>query len=95
MNIVIWIFDNVMSWIGTWFTAMTVILLVVTITYIFREKDFSYYGIVESARDDFSIIISLVPMCIVALMAIITVGISRIPLLIRKIRKKIDFIRFH
>ena len=94
MNTIIWIFHNIMPWIGAWFTTMTVIFLIVTIIYIFTKSDFSYWGIVEPAKEEFSLIVSYVPMAIVALLALITVGISRIPLLAHKIRNKISNIRF-
>ena len=96
MDTIIWIFRNIMPWVGVWFTAMTVIFLIFATGYALKKRNFDYYDITGPAIDDnFHIIVSLVPMYILAAIALTIVGISRIPSLVRRARKKIDFIRFH
>lgn len=90
MNTNIWIFQKVMPWIGVWFTVMTVIFLLVVICCIFKKKEFRYHMITPIAYEDFSIIVSFVPMVLVTFIALIIDGTSRIPSLIRKIGNKIS-----
>lgn len=87
MNTIIWIFHNVMPWIGVWFAVMTLILLGVVIYRIFKRGLFGYYNVTDEAlKQECTIIVSLVPMLMVAVIGLIVVGISRIPSLLRKIR---------
>ncbi len=85
MNTIIWIFHNVMPWVGAWFTAMTLIFLGVIIYNIFKEKLFSYYDVTEYAIDEGHIIISFVPMVMAAAIGLIVEGVSGVLRLFRKI----------
>ena len=87
MNTIIWIFHNVIPWVGVWFTVMTLIFLGAVIYRIFKKKLFDHYDVTEYAWEkDRIIIILLLPMLMVVVIGLIVEGISRIPSLLRKIR---------
>jgi len=66
-----WVFQNVMPWVGIWFSAMTIIFLLVVIYGIFRQRLFSYFDVTGYAFDEASIIVFLIPMLMVAGIALI------------------------
>ena len=91
MNTIIWIFHNVMPWVGAWFAVMTLIFLGVVIRGVFKKKLSHYYDVIEYAfGEDRFLIILLVPILIVVVIGMIVEGKSRIPLLLRKIRNRLS-----
>lgn len=95
MDTIIWIFHNIMPWIGAWFAAMTVIFLLVATYCTCKKREFRYVHMMTApAYENTSIIVSFIPMVLFAFIALIINGISQTPSLVRKIGNKISNISF-